>query len=103
MLRLYGPEANPARGKLRQYAERKTTDLFPEVSRDLQVDNPFTYEVLQQVEYLCSSCGHPTPAVNGFWNRPKCLPPESAIHVGSWPSIAGTVLQRCSSRLWCSG
>src|SRR5436190_17395036 len=28
MLRLYGPEANPARGKLLQYAERKTNDLF---------------------------------------------------------------------------
>src|SRR6266513_6453384 len=52
MLRLYGPEANPARGKLLQFAERKANDLFPEVSRDLQVDNPFTYEVLQQVEYL---------------------------------------------------
>src|SRR5207249_1531723 len=28
MLRLYGPEANPARGKLLQFAERKTNDLY---------------------------------------------------------------------------
>src|SRR6476661_4807944 len=30
MLRLYGPEADPARGKLLQFAERKTNDLFPQ-------------------------------------------------------------------------
>jgi hypothetical protein len=52
MLRLYGPEANPARGKLRQYAERKTNDLFPSDSRDVRLDNPSTYEIFQQVEYL---------------------------------------------------
>jgi hypothetical protein len=52
MLRLYGPEANPARGKLLQYAERKTHDLFPKRLSDVRVTNEYTYEVLQQVEYL---------------------------------------------------
>ena len=52
MLRLYGPEANPARGKLLQYAERKTNDLFPKSLGDVHVTNESTYEVLQQVEYL---------------------------------------------------
>ena len=52
MLRLYGPEANPARGKLLQFAERKANDLFPESLKDVHVDNESTYEVLKQVEYL---------------------------------------------------
>ena len=52
MLRLYGPETNPARGKLLQFAERKTNDLFPDSATDVRVDNESTYEVLQQVEYL---------------------------------------------------
>src|SRR5947208_6544268 len=52
MLRLYGPEANPARGKLLQYAERKTHDLFPKRLSDVRITNEYTYEVLQQVEYL---------------------------------------------------
>ncbi|HKD36290.1 MAG TPA: hypothetical protein VKB78_05800 [Pirellulales bacterium] len=51
-LRLYGPEANPTRGKLRQYAERKTHDLFPDDPQDFRIDNPSTYEMLQQVEEL---------------------------------------------------
>ena len=46
MMRLYGPETDPARGKLRQYAERKTNDLFPEDPRDIRVANSSTYEVL---------------------------------------------------------
>jgi hypothetical protein len=73
MLRLYGPEANPARGKLRQYAERKTTDLFPEVARDLQVDNPFTYEVLQQVEYLMLELRPSEPRRQWFLEQAKLL------------------------------
>jgi hypothetical protein len=52
MMRLYGPETDPARGKLRQYAERKTNDLFSQDPRDIRVDNPATYEVLQQAEEL---------------------------------------------------
>ena len=73
MLRLYGPEANPARGKLRQYAERKTTDLFPEVARDLQVDNPGTYEVLQQVEYLMLELQPSDPRRQWFLEQAKVL------------------------------
>lgn len=46
MLRLYGPEANPARGKLLQFAERKTNDLFPKGLEDVHVSNESTYEVL---------------------------------------------------------
>lgn len=52
MMRLYGPETDPARGKLRQYAERKANDLFPQDPRDIRVDSASTYEVLQQTEEL---------------------------------------------------
>ena len=52
MMRLYGPETDPARGKLVQFAERKTDDLFTEDPRDIRVADPSTYQVLQQAENL---------------------------------------------------
>lgn len=52
MLRLYGPETDQARETLRLYAERKMADLFPEDPRDVHIDNPSTYELLQQAESL---------------------------------------------------
>jgi len=66
MLRLYGPEANPARGKLLQYAERKTNDLFPKNLEDVRVTNESTYEVLQQVEYLMLELRPPDPRRQWF-------------------------------------
>ena len=50
MLRRYGPEADTARRTLRLYAEHKTADLFPEDPRDVDLCNPSTYELLQQLE-----------------------------------------------------
>lgn len=50
MLRRYGPETDTARRTLRQYTEHKTADLFPEDSRDVDLCNPSTYELLQQLE-----------------------------------------------------
>lgn len=53
MLRLYGPEADPAREALRKYAEHKTADLFPESPEaTARIDNQSTYEMLQRVETL---------------------------------------------------
>ena len=49
MLRRYGPEADTARRTLRQYAEHKTADLFPEDPRDVDLCNRSTYELLQAV------------------------------------------------------
>jgi len=66
MLRLYGPEANPARGKLQQFAERKANDLFPESLKDVHVDNESTYEVLKQVEYLMLELRPPDPRRQWF-------------------------------------
>jgi hypothetical protein len=51
LLRRYGPEADPARETLRQYAERKTADLFPENPGDpVRLDNDRTYELLLRLE-----------------------------------------------------
>jgi hypothetical protein len=50
MLRRYGPETDQAREMLRQYAEFKTADLFPDDSTDVRLSDPSTYELLQGLE-----------------------------------------------------
>jgi hypothetical protein len=50
ILRLYGPETAQARDLLRQYAERKTDDLFPRNRADVNLNDQSTYELLQRVE-----------------------------------------------------
>jgi len=50
LLRRYGPETKLARAKLRQYAERKRDDLFPENPADVHLGVQSTYELLQEVE-----------------------------------------------------
>jgi len=50
ILRRYGPDTYPARETLRQYAEQKTADLFPDNGADVRLDNPSTYELLQRLE-----------------------------------------------------
>jgi len=50
MLRRYGTEADPARETLRHYAERKTTDLFPALARQVRIDDRTTNELLDRVE-----------------------------------------------------
>jgi hypothetical protein len=50
IMRRYGPDTDAARETLRQYAERKTADLFPDHPAEVRLDNPLTYELLQQLE-----------------------------------------------------
>ena len=50
VLRRYGPGAEPARETLRQYAEQKTIDLFPDDPTKVKLGNPSTYELLQRLE-----------------------------------------------------
>jgi hypothetical protein len=50
ILRRYGPETGEARETLRQYAELKTADLFPDNPQDLRLDDQSTYELLQRLE-----------------------------------------------------
>lgn len=50
LLSRYGPDAEPARDTLLQYAEHKTADLFPDDAADVELGNPATYELLQRLE-----------------------------------------------------
>ena len=50
ILRRYGSDAHAARETLRQYAEQKATDLFPDKPANVRLNNPSTYELLQQLE-----------------------------------------------------
>jgi len=50
ILRRYGPETAQAQELLRQYAERKTDDLFPYNSADVRLNDQSTYELLQRLE-----------------------------------------------------
>jgi hypothetical protein len=52
LLRKYGPDTKLAREKLREYAERKRDDLFPNNPADFHLHNQATYEILQEVEDL---------------------------------------------------
>jgi hypothetical protein len=50
ILRRYGPDAEPARNMLLQYAEHKAADLFPDDPAHVRLSNPSTYELLQRLE-----------------------------------------------------
>jgi hypothetical protein len=50
ILRRYGPETAQARELLRQYAELKTDDLFPDNPADVHLSHQSTYELLQRLE-----------------------------------------------------
>lgn len=50
LLRRYGPETGSTRELLRQYAELKTADLFPDNPADVNLADPMAYELLQQTE-----------------------------------------------------
>jgi hypothetical protein len=66
ILRRYGPETAQARELLRQYAELKTVDLFPDNPADVRLSDPSTYELLQRVEdplLALKPASHPGPMV----------------------------------------
>jgi hypothetical protein len=46
----YGPESQPARHVLREYAEQKAADMFPDDGSHVRLGNPSTYELLQRLE-----------------------------------------------------
>jgi len=50
LLARYGPETGLARETLRNYAELKTADLFPDDQAELRLSDPETYQLLQQLE-----------------------------------------------------
>jgi hypothetical protein len=66
ILRRYGSAADPARGTLRQYAEQKTADLFPEDAANIDLVNSSTYELLQQLEDMLLAL-KPANARDQWW------------------------------------
>ena len=66
ILHRYGSAADPSRETLRQYAERKAADLFPDDPADLQVGNPATYELLQSLEDMMLAL-KPANARDQWW------------------------------------
>jgi hypothetical protein len=82
MLRRYGPDTNPARQALRQYAESKAVDLFPDDPADVKLDNPTTYEWLQQLEDLMLALKPPNP--RDQWWLGQALTLASKIDETRW-------------------
>lgn len=50
LFRLYGPETGDARTLLKQYADSKLVDLFPPASRQYNVENEATLDLVARVE-----------------------------------------------------
>jgi hypothetical protein len=65
ILRRYGSDTDPARKTLRQYAEHKAADLFPQ-DGNVQLGNPSTYELLQRVEDMVLAL-KPASARDQWW------------------------------------
>jgi hypothetical protein len=66
LLRRYGPDTKSAREKLREYAERKTDDLFPNDPAHVLLGDQSTYELLQEVEDLVLAV-KPANARDQWW------------------------------------
>jgi len=66
LLRRYGSETKLAREKLREYAERKRDDLFPNNPADVHFSAQSTYDLLQEVEDLVLSV-KPANARGQWW------------------------------------
>src|SRR5260370_13309702 len=61
ILRRYGPDAEPARNMLLQYAEHKAADLFPDDPADVRLSNPSSYELLQRLKDMLLALKPPHP------------------------------------------
>jgi len=66
LLRRYGSETKLAREKLREYAERKRDDPFPNNPADIRLSDQSTYDLLQEVEDLVLSV-KPADARDQWW------------------------------------
>jgi hypothetical protein len=66
ILRRYGSAADQARGTLRQYAEQKSADLFPEDAGHVDLVNSSTYELLQRLEDMLLAL-KPANARDQWW------------------------------------
>jgi len=63
----YGAHADPARETLRHYTSQKAIDLFPDDPRQVRINNPSTYKLLQQLEDEMLEL-KPTNARDQWWH-----------------------------------
>ena len=94
ILRRYGPDANPARETLREYAEQKTDDLFPKDPANVRLGNPSTYELLQRLEDLLLAMKPATPRDHWWLGQAMSLAANTTLadlfklHVRTYPFVA---------------
>ena len=102
MLQRYGPDTTPARETLRQYAEHKTAEMFPDDPADFRLGDPATYGLLQQVEDSMLAL-KPANQRDKWWLdqamtlAAKIGDTRMAINPAAWPRNSKTV--PCSPRL----
>jgi len=103
MLDLYGPEADPARYALQQYAKQKMDDLFPPDSETVRFDNPSSYRLLQRVE--CSVLALQPSDSRHQWLVGQAMTLGAKIGNTRWllARRARKERQRRSLASWCSG
>ena len=113
ILRRYGPDTYPARETLRQYAEQKTADLFPDEGTDVRLDNPSTYALLQRLEDSMLELKPSNPRDQAQWalKRAALLTPMASTSnvVGGillimaglyqWSPLKDTCLAHCQAPL----
>jgi len=97
ILRRYGPDANPARETLREYAEQKTDDLFPKEPANVRLGNPSTYELLQRLEDLLLAMKPATPRDQWWLGQAVSLAAKMGDIAGCWLNRLDRVPQKRSS------
>jgi hypothetical protein len=103
ILRRYGSAADQARGTLRQYAEQKTVDLFPEDAANIDLADSTTYELLQRLEDTLLALKPQTPRDQWWLGQAMTL----AAKIGDTRWLLAhrldRKLQRRSLLSWCFG
>ena len=97
ILRRYGPDANPARETLREYAEQKTDDLFPKEPANVRLGNPSTYELLQRLEDLLLAMKPATPRDQWWLGQAVSLAAKMGDIAGCWLNRLDRAPQKRSS------
>ena len=87
ILRRYGPDTNPARETLQQYAEQKTADLFPDEGTDVRLDNPSTYALLQRLEDPMLELKPSNPRDQWWLGQAMTLAGKIGQHAGCWSRV----------------
>jgi hypothetical protein len=97
ILRRYGPDAEPARNMLLQYAAHKAADLFPDDPADVRLSNPSSYELLQRLKDMLLTLNPANPRDQWWLTQALTLAAKIGAHDGCSPSRLGRERQKRSS------